>query len=1250
MSQHTAARSRARTFTHWLAGILIALLAVGGLSTPAFAAGGKVTVFPVSSGSNHDGLPVLTEGGTYAFQLGYGSMDDGAVVAIELPEGITIPDPALTVAEGNTAVESLALDAEGRLVVTFKTPFPADVNQGVLDLSFTVDKVENSEVRELVWNVDGAPTTQKIIVTAPGESPQSTGTWSNKAVGGVSIPHTVVDGTIVIDQSALDIEIPYTVTVSSTDARDVTVTDELGANLVLVEGSLTGSKVVRDADDLNPVTTTLDSLPAISGTSFTHSFAAEANSLYTFTYKAKIADAVALDAIRAELQRAYDAVDQVDGGNYRVSLTNQVDVSGQKHSTDTWIQGNVKGQERPNSGTAFSKTVDPTAVALDEQLAAGAALGEAIAVTYTLGADLTVFADFADGPFALNRNVVIRDALPAEASWITDADAFVTLTDENGDEIALAPAEGLSGNLENAIAADDYLYTYIVDGQNLFVNIGKDVTKTYTLTADASIDALPGWASNDGLYSTQYRVDNSAYFVYADGRYESKGASTTITVPKDTSGGVDDPGRFDKTTPGGTITATSGTSITIPYTFTVGQGVGDAASSRIIDVVDHSVFDVTEETLPAIQASIAGTYDWNYPLDGDTFDVSLDGDGNLVIAPNAAFPKDAAWGGSAAAPLTGTWNITIELPTHVLQGKQTIDVSNTARFEGADRDIVYTSGSSTQATSFGNEMEVRKRVYDAANDAFTSNLRVELDADGALTQSEFVYRVELMPHGTFANMVEDVVDVLPAGVEFLGFVAAGDVQSGETTGEASYAVPGSNITAVYDADENTVTVVKGRLTSGETLPLFFKVRVTDHEANVGITNMIGAVGATITPTSDYPLSLLKRDSTDAAKLITDPGARFSVLADDQQTVVLSDLRVVDGRIVTPEGKTPVVADPGSYWLREDVAPTGYQKAAELSPITVDASGASADVVLYNTPGTTAEPDKTYAIGDVTWIDANKDGRQDDDEQVLPGVTVELIQDGEVIATTTTDERGRYLFDELPAGEYQVKFTLTEKQQEIYVFTQADAGTDDAIDSDADPDTGMTQTIVLGEDNARLTHDYEWADVRASEGVDPTWDAGVVVRDTTTPDVPVEPEVPGEPEVPTIPEVPTTPEEPGTPEEPTSPEVPSTPEEPGAPTEPNTDAPGDGTEVPVDPSEPVAPEEPVTPEQPVTPEEPVSPEQPVVDAPSDSAGEPVDPAYPGTPGVNELPMTGGSLPFGLIGAALLLMLAGASIFVWRRRIA
>src|SRR5690606_17871499 len=126
-------------------------------------------------------------------------------------------------------------------------------NQGNFGVNFTVDNVQTSEERELVWSIDGVETSQTVIVTTPGDTPQETTTWSNKEAGWVEIPHTVVDGEIVFDESVLDIEIPYTVKISSAEAREVTLTDTLGANLAFVEGSLAGNKVVRNANGMNPV-------------------------------------------------------------------------------------------------------------------------------------------------------------------------------------------------------------------------------------------------------------------------------------------------------------------------------------------------------------------------------------------------------------------------------------------------------------------------------------------------------------------------------------------------------------------------------------------------------------------------------------------------------------------------------------------------------------------------------------------------------------------------------------------------------------------------------------------------------------------------------------------------------------------------------------------------------------------------------------------------------------------------------------
>ncbi|MEJ8777092.1 Cna B-type domain-containing protein [Pseudogracilibacillus sp. ICA-222130] len=135
--------------------------------------------------------------------------------------------------------------------------------------------------------------------------------------------------------------------------------------------------------------------------------------------------------------------------------------------------------------------------------------------------------------------------------------------------------------------------------------------------------------------------------------------------------------------------------------------------------------------------------------------------------------------------------------------------------------------------------------------------------------------------------------------------------------------------------------------------------------------------------------------------------------------------------------------------------------------------------------------KTYAIGDYTWIDRNKDGIQDDNEEPLEGVTVELFdEDGEKIGETKTDENGRYIFDELPAGKYKVKFTLTEDQAKKYKFTKQNSGDNTINDSDAN-ENGWTTDITLNEKNEQLTKAYEDQTVKASEGIDPTWDAGVI---------------------------------------------------------------------------------------------------------------------------------------------------------------
>jgi protocatechuate 3,4-dioxygenase beta subunit len=100
-----------------------------------------------------------------------------------------------------------------------------------------------------------------------------------------------------------------------------------------------------------------------------------------------------------------------------------------------------------------------------------------------------------------------------------------------------------------------------------------------------------------------------------------------------------------------------------------------------------------------------------------------------------------------------------------------------------------------------------------------------------------------------------------------------------------------------------------------------------------------------------------------------------------------------------------------------------------------------------------------SIGDRVWLDANGDGIQDASETGgITGVTVQLRNAANtVIATTTTNATGNYLFSNLPAGNYTVVFPISISGA---VVTPQNVGANDDIDSDASQATGITPTIAL----------------------------------------------------------------------------------------------------------------------------------------------------------------------------------------------
>ncbi|MEZ4732233.1 MAG: SdrD B-like domain-containing protein [Caldilineaceae bacterium] len=99
-----------------------------------------------------------------------------------------------------------------------------------------------------------------------------------------------------------------------------------------------------------------------------------------------------------------------------------------------------------------------------------------------------------------------------------------------------------------------------------------------------------------------------------------------------------------------------------------------------------------------------------------------------------------------------------------------------------------------------------------------------------------------------------------------------------------------------------------------------------------------------------------------------------------------------------------------------------------------------------------------AIGNLVWNDANQNGLQDPGEVGVPGIVVTLFDgvSNSVVATTTTDSNGNYLFDGLLPGQYFVQFTPPEN----FVFTIPGSNIVSDSDSNVDPNTGQTALITL----------------------------------------------------------------------------------------------------------------------------------------------------------------------------------------------
>ncbi|MFK7937627.1 MAG: SdrD B-like domain-containing protein [Saprospiraceae bacterium] len=98
-----------------------------------------------------------------------------------------------------------------------------------------------------------------------------------------------------------------------------------------------------------------------------------------------------------------------------------------------------------------------------------------------------------------------------------------------------------------------------------------------------------------------------------------------------------------------------------------------------------------------------------------------------------------------------------------------------------------------------------------------------------------------------------------------------------------------------------------------------------------------------------------------------------------------------------------------------------------------------------------------------WHDLNKDGIRTNNEPGIAGATAELFNTANVSqGTTTTDASGNYRFNDLSADDYYVQFDVSTNTANItdYMPSPQDQGSNDDVDSDANPATGRTANFTF----------------------------------------------------------------------------------------------------------------------------------------------------------------------------------------------
>jgi hypothetical protein len=272
------------------------------------------------------------------------------------------------------------------------------------------------------------------------------------------------------------------------------------------------------------------------------------------------------------------------------------------------------------------------------------------------------------------------------------------------------------------------------------------------------------------------------------------------------------------------------------------------------------------------------------------------------------------------------------------------------------------------------------------------------------------------------------------------------------------------LSADAETTDGTLTVIVDRDVDGN--GNYSSVDVPQRDIEISVTDASGSPSVKGVTGTDGKFVL-----EPTSKLT---GGRYFVVAEIPST--LSDLTPVPESSTFQPLSTTVDVTSDNQTVRMGVA-TGHTTSSQSpDPHSTSVSRGSER----------PEAAVRFAVGDLVWRDDNRSGTQDEGELPASRISVQLLNaDGDVVATRLSSPSGHYIFDNVRAGTYSVRFAGVP---EGFRLTRAGAAEDHTSDSDPDY-SGVTPSFTLGvgEPNVRAS---AAADGVQAAYINPTIDAGI----------------------------------------------------------------------------------------------------------------------------------------------------------------